>query len=1158
MLPIVPADKGSSKSTGRKTAIKIMKLNYIFIGMFLIFLLGETRTYAQQSPRQYKKNTVLTGGSWYKLAVSEPGVYKITGSLLKSMGMAAHLPTGAIRLFGTGGQMLDEATGSPRYDDLPEVALYAQDNGDGYLDDNDYLLFYAPGPHSWKYDPGTGMFSHQRNLYADTAWYFITAMDNGLRISSDYTPLQPGIPENTFDYRAFYERDSINFLNSGKQWWGQEFSKVIGLSRNYRFILPTTPAGPVTLTMRAAARSGGSGSTFNATVNQASAISSLYLLPVTDNIFEGVATVATGTGTAPAAQAQVEIGVTFVPGSLNDRGWLDYLEVQARCPLVLPPNGMLDFRSTTAGTSPYTPLALYNAGGQTKIWDVTDPIHPVAVNGMLQGDSLLFNRKNDRLHEYIAFNEIVALTPVLVGAVPNQDLHGNGAADMIIITTVALRGAAERLAALHRDMDHLTVQVATIDQVYNEFGAGTPDPTALRDYIKMFSDRGPAPRYLLLFGAASYDYRWRVKNNTNDVPSWESMASLDAIRSYVTDDYFGILKDGGDINRTDIPDLPEIGIGRIPARTIGEASLAVDKIIRYRQPAAFGPWRNQVTLVADDEDNNLHFEDGEKMSTVIAGSAQQLNIDKIYLDAWPQEAGSAGPIAPAVNAAIARRINKGTLVFNYSGHGSNSRLAAENIMDATSINDWHNDQQLPLFITATCDFAPYDDPGITSLGHRVLLQHSGGAIALMTTTRAVFAASNRLMNANYLDVAFTPLADGTMPSLGMAAMLAKKRTNSSSSDVINNRKFQLLGDPALTLAFPAYRVVTDSINGKAVNGAVDTIKGLGTYTIKGHIADAQGKALDTYGGTLNTIVYDQPAQLKTRGNDPGSQPAAYVVQQNVLFQGTQTVTQGKFSFTFVAPRDIREGTGNGKISYYVSNDRQDGNGYFDHFTTTGLATNPAEDVAGPLITAWLDNRRFKNGDITGPSPVLLVDLADSSGIDISGNNDDYRLIAILDSSEYFVLNDYFAASLDSYKKGSILFPLGGLPVGEHRITVKAWDTYNNAGNTTIHFKVAEQGALAVEEVRNYPNPFHDATRFTFLHNQQGEELQLTLQVYTVGGRLVKTLRSTIISVTGRYDGIPWDGCDDAGVKLSPGLYVYRLIIKTTKRTQTKGGKLVLW
>ena len=104
-----------------------------------------------------------------------------------------------------------------------------------------------------------------------------------------------------------------------------------------------------------------------------------------------------------------------------------------------------------------------------------------------------------------------------------------------------------------------------------------------------------------------------------------------------------------------------------------------------------------------------------------------------------------------MNQAINNGINQGALIVNYTGHGSSARLAAENIIDAGSLDSWNNTWRLPLFITATCDFAPFDYPGSTSLGHKILFKQNGGSIALMTTTRAVVAASNRVLNDNYFE-----------------------------------------------------------------------------------------------------------------------------------------------------------------------------------------------------------------------------------------------------------------------------------------------------------------------------------------------------------------------------------------------------------------------
>ncbi|RFS23862.1 hypothetical protein DVR12_08205 [Chitinophaga silvatica] len=1127
-----------------------MKLKHIFICL-LLFSKYSANLFAQ-GKREYKERSVLSSGSWFQLAIGQPGIYKLDLSLLQRMGVGGTpIPINQIHLHGSGGAMMGEETSASYTDDLPEVALWAVDDGDGILNGNDYLLFYAPGPHRWKVD-NTGNFYHEQHLYSDSSYYYLNIGGaNGLRIRSQVSPGLPVITETSFDFHAWYERDSINFLSTGKQWWGQEFSNVVGLSRNYNFSLPGTPVEPVRLKMRVAGKSIG-GCNFNAAVNQASAINNLYLLPVTDNVFEGVASASTGEGSAKVNSSQINVQVSLQPDNINDKGWLDYLEVQVRCPLTMP-DGILDFRSRAVVNKTLVRFGLNKAPDQLQIWDVTNPMAPEEMLLSRKVDSVFFTSPGDTTREYLAFRISDVRQPAYNGIVPNQNLHGQHTVDMLIITYGLFKAQAERLAAFHREKDQLAVNVVTTQEVYNEFGSGTPDLVAIRNYVKMFADRGKAPKYLLLFGAASYDYKNRVKNNTNLVPSWQSFASLDGLRSYVSDDFFGILAPGGDINRTDKADTLETGIGRIPATNANEATIAVNKIIRYYEPAALGKWRNDVMIIADDEDNNLHFNDAERLAEVIAEAAPVFNLNKIYVDAYPQVIKSGISTAPEVNSAINKGINQGALILNYTGHGSSMRLAAESIIDANSLSSWQNKNKLPLFITATCDFAPFDDPGITSLGHKILFMPEGGSIALMTTTRAVVAASNRIINENYFKAALIREEQG-MPTLGTAAMLAKNLTYRQSNDFINNRKFQLLGDPALRLGYPTFRIVTDSVNGLP---GIDTIKGLGTYIIKGHLEKIDGSRYKDFNGKLYTTVYDQPSREQTRGNDAGSISVPWQQQKNILFQGTQTVANGDFSFTFVAPIDIRAGTGKGKFSYYATNEQIDGAGYTNNFTTGGVATNIPADITGPVINAWLDSRRFKNNDIVGRSPLLIIDLADSSGINISGNDPAHLVTALLDGTEYIVLNDYFEAYLDNFRKNSIYYPLSRLETGTHNITIQAWDNYNNKSTTTIAFTVSEEGILAVEQVRNYPNPVQGATRFTFIHNQQDEELDLTLQIFTIEGRLVKTMHDTIISTNGRYDGMPWDGRSDSGAKLSSGLYVYRLAIKTSKGTKVKGGKLVL-
>lgn len=1098
--------------------------------------------------KTYVPHSVLASGNWYKLAVTQQGVCKIDLSQLAAMGISTSaLQSAGIRLFGSGGQMLPESNAVSRYDDIPEVALKIEDGGDGLLNGTDYLLFYAPGPHSWSYQGGN--YTHIANLYSDSAYYFLNiGTTAGKRITVDPEAPAATATVTSFDYHSFYENDSLNFLSSGKQWWGAVFNNV----KPERTIPFTLPAAPTALKVgaRVAAR-GLSPGTFSVAVN-GNVIGNMPLSAISGNIFEAFATVATGSFPATAANSSVPISLRFTPGGSGGQGWLDYITLQGRCPLQLPAQEPLFFRDAVS-IGQTAQFSLSNATEQTKIWDLTDPLQPVAMKTTLTGNVLSFSRSNTSLHEYVAFTDQGYLQPRFIGMVPNQDLHDINGVNMLIVTTPALIAAASRLAAWHSAHDGLTVKVVSVSDIYNEFASGSPDPTAVRDFVKMCYDKGGL-HYLLLFGDASYDYKHRLPSNTNMVPTWQSTISTDPINAYPSDDYFGFLDDADDINDNGRQNLLDVGIGRLPARNAAQAEILTDKIIHYYDAANYGRWQQHITFVADDEDNNLHLQDAESMAAIIQQQWPAGRINKIYLDAFPKVADAGGSRYPGVNTAIAEDIFNGTLIWNYTGHGSYSRLAQEVVVDESSLDTWKNDGKLPLFITATCDFAPFDNPAYTSLGEQILLRQNGGGIALMTTTRAVFASSNKVLNANYLQFLLTPGADGRMPTLGEAAKLSKNLTYTTSSDIPNNRKFQLLGDPALTLAFPRYHVVTDSIN------VPDTLNALGKYTITGHLEDEQGTPQTSYNGTLYTTVYDAPTLQYTRANDAGSDKTGFYQQQNILYRGAQTIKSGQFSCTFVIPADINYQVGEpGSISYYGTNGIITAGGVFSGFRVGGTAPDTTNDTQGPVIKAFLDNEYFKDGDITGENPVLLLHLQDEHGINTSGYGIGHDLIATLDNdpAQYYVLNNFFETKIDSYQEGTVNFPLYSLAAGPHVLSIKAWDTYNNSGTTTLRFKVIKSNEMAIRDAGCFPNPFHGQTNFTFSHNQQGQDLDLTIRIFTLEGRQIKTIHHTIKASGSRYVGANWDGTNDAGSVLPPGIYIYGIMVKSNGKTQILGGKVIL-
>jgi len=1105
-----------------------------------------------QAQRSYKANSALASGNWYKIAVKDAGIYKIDLPFLATLGInTTNLASNSIRLFGNGGGMLPEANNISRPDDLEENAIMVIDGGDGVLNGTDYILFFFNGGDQWLKDSVNKKFIHKKNLYSDRSYYYLSVGGNGKRISSSLSSFLPNISVTSFNDRLFHELDTINFLSSGKEWYGEEFANTPGhsLTRNFPVSIPNLETtSPVTFISDCLARSISTGSRFDVSVNGQS-LQQVNIPPVAGGIFDLVAQETQTTASGNISQSNFSINYSYVPGSFNSQGWLNWFEIFSRRNLSLNGLDQLLFRDwNSVGNNNIAEYVISNANSTTQVWDVTDPIVPVKMQTNLQGTDLKFINSCTRLREYAAFNSF--LQPIVIGKIQNQDLHGLSPAAFIIVTTPSLLPQALRLGQFHETKNNLHYALVTNDQVYNEFSSGIPDPSAIRDFVKMFYDRSgsnpaAAPKYLLLFGDASFDYKDRINNNTNLVPAYENNSSLDPLGTYTSDDFFGFLDDNEDINSTILINQLDIGIGRIPAKNIEEAKNYVDKVETYYGKESLGPWRNNQLFIADDEDFNLHLQDAEMLTATSQATAPSFDITKVYLDAFKQESGAGGSRYPQANQMINNKVYNGTLIWNYSGHGGSVRLAEEVVIDQDIVNSWNNVNKLPLFITATCDFAPYDNPVINSLGENILLRPKTGGIALLTTTRVVFSFSNRIINNNYLQFALEPDSNGVYKSLGESIRVAKNYTYQTSGDIANNRKFTLLGDPALTLAYPSLKVQATKVNNIPVSQS-DTISATEKVIMEGEVTGAQGNLLSNFNGTVYPTVYDKIQTINTLANDATSQVAGFQAQNNILYKGKASVVNGKFSFSFKLPKDINYQYGNGKLSLYAENGSDDANGYFTNFIIGGTANNIDNDKEGPVIKAYLNDDKFVNGSITNENPILIVKLSDSSGINTAGTGIGHDIVATLDNDnrQFFILNDFYEADLNSYQRGVIHFQLPVLTGGLHSLKIKAWDVLNNSGEYILEFTVAKDEELVINHVLNYPNPFTSKTQFWFEHNRPGQNLQVKVQVFTVTGKVVKTIKQTINDAGNRSCEVDWDGRDDYGDKLGRGVYLYRLTVIT--------------
>ena len=1116
-----------------------------------LLLLTCCLSYSSEAQRVYKTSSVLATGSWYKISVSNEGIYKIDLSLLTSLGISGPIPSAQIRLFGKTGAMLPEDLSRLYIDDLEEIALSVVDGGDGTLNGPDYVIFYSKGPHQWTTDIANRRFRHQKNLFSDQVYYFLTIGGTGKRVQLQPPGQTSSVTVNSFDERYYHELDSVNFLSSGKEWYGEEFSQMPGRSLSRQFNIPASNVvinQPVTLVSSLVSRSVGANSRFDILINNQLVMQS-PIPAISGGILDLFAQQVTSESTTPLNQPSLGLTFNYTPGGFNAQGWLNWFELHYRRELKLTPNQQLAFRDWSSVGSNGVEFKIQNASAGIEVWEVSDPFTPVKMNVSIIGSEASFRNDASVIREYISTTGTFQI-PQALGRIENQNLHNSTESDYVIVSHPDFLNQAQRLAAFHTQRNNLRVVVVTTTQVFNEFAAGTPDPTAIRDFAKMYYDKYRSAwndrKYLLLFGKGSFDYKNRINGNTNFVPVYETVSSLDPLGTYTSDDFFGFLDDHENINAGLVLNLLDIGIGRIPVKNADEAKNFVDKIESYHSKSSFGPWRNNMDFIADDEDFNLHLQDAEVLTATAKATAPVFNYHKIYLDAFRQESSSAGARFPQANAVINNNIYNGTLLWNYSGHGGALRLAEEVVLDQSIVNKWNNENKLPLFVTATCDFAPYDHPLVNSLGENLLVRPKTGAIALMTTSRVVFAYSNRIINNNYLQLALAQDSNGEYKTLGEAVKATKNFTYQNSGDLINNRKFVLLGDPAMSLGFPQFKTEVKSINGQDIALITDTLSAGELVSIEGEVTDHSGTLLTDFNGVAYITVYDKPSTIRTLANDPTSQPVDFQTQTSSLFRGKASATAGKFSFRFRLPKDINYQFGNGKMSLYAHDDVKDANGLTTNFIVGGIGTGGITDNEGPVIKAYLNDDRFVNGSITNETPVLIVKLTDSSGINTGNAGIDHDIIATLDNDnrKYFILNDFYESELDSYQSGTVRFQLPELEPGQHTLHIKAWDVMNNSSEYILEFTVHNDGDLVLDHVLNYPNPFTTKTSFWFEHNRPGEDLHTRVEIFTITGKIIKTLTRTINTDGNRSNELEWDGIDEYGDKIGRGVYLYRLTVQT--------------
>lgn len=1097
----------------------------------------------------WKTTSVLGSGKWIKIKTRDRGIYKVTYDQIKQWGFVN--PDQAV-LYGTGGYMLPFLNNDLRFDDLATYPVMKGKDNAG----KDCLFFYSTGNVSFSQNLETGFFAHQQNYYSTETYFYLSDQGTARTIEKVAALADvAGKKVTSFLKYDYSEKESVNLMSSGSRWFGERFNSGSSQTLNFNLENPDINQ-PASFIVSAVARSSGT-STMAVSLNGKS-LNSFSFQPIyTDDPTSWFAADGIGKYTENLPSKNIQLKLTYQGGNSSSEAWLDFISVNYQSLLSMNSDVYFFRGRGVDGQVPVSEFVLANAAASTRIFDVTDHANTFEVPVNYADGQLKFKSNSGLTREYVAFNPggTIPLAE-LDGTVANQNLHGADLSEMIIVSHPSLLKVANNLADFHRTTDQMTVQVVTPDVIYNEFSGGLPDPAAFRNYFRMCYDRGKQTgnnilKYILLMGDGSFDNRNILGKNYNLLPTFQSDNSLSPTESFVTDDFFVFLdeREGGSNGTVDL------GIGRIPARTVDEAEIVLDKIKTYQTKESMGNWRNVVTFIADDGNTadgytTVHTDQAESLARFVNKNYPSFFTDRIYLDTYRRVMTAGGEKYPDVNVAINNRVKRGTLILNYTGHGNAKGLADESVIDIAGINSWDNYNRLAVVVTATCEFSRFDD-NETSAGEYVLFNPIGAGVGLFSTTRLVYSGANFVLNSKFFKYVFEKDQQGNNLRLGDVMRLAKAAANTG----INQLNFSLLADPALRLANPNNQVITTSINGSDVSIETDTINTLSVVTVKGYVVNSKGVKLTSFNGEIIPTVYDKEMQLKTLGN-AGQETTSFTSQNNIIYKGLASVKNGEFEFSFFVPKDISYKVGKGKILYYAYNESVDASGYFDNFYLGGSSNSSIIDTKGPQIDLFMNSESFRDGGTVSASSVLLANIADDTGINTAGIGIGHDITAILDgdNSNTLILNDFFQTDKDSYTSGKIVFPLTKLSEGEHVLKVKVWDVLNNSIEKEIRFVVKDD--FRIEAVSNYPNPMLGETRFVFTHNLPDETFDVELEVFQSTGSRIDLVKGKIGSQGIESMPLEWIPAERQ-VNMKPGVYIYRISATTKDGKKSSGsGRLV--
>lgn len=1098
----------------------------------------------------YAPASVLAEGRWVKISVEESGLYLLSNEQLRRMGFN---DPASVRIYGYGGARQADLLSQSNYiDDLPLAPQKATDRG---------IVFYGVGPYTWERSGSGTNYHREVNVYTTAGYYFVTEVGAGAEpVIITNTTGQAGLgsetPASSVQGRAHHERELVMATEAGPLMVGEDFRNTP--QRQFSFALPGL-MDEVWMECQFVARNVGNATklTFTAGGLQLPEVSADNIPATSDSHYvHSSLTTARHTFTTGSEKPEtVTLGIKYAASPTVERANLDYLSINYQRTPAIPADGQMEFWANTRA------ISLSGAGNDLTVWDVTQPTRTAVVDVDLSGGTASWRTSYTAMRAYVAWRGDARLPePAIVGTVANQNLHADTAAvDMIIVAPAALMSQGERIAALHKATDGIIARVVDAAQIYNEFGSGAADVSAIRKYLKMVYDRSATTdrplRYALLLGRTTLDNRALAAATRQlgyqTIPAWvnrvarQSMNDNDGLS---TDDFIAMLGDnsGSDMGLDDL----SIAVGRIPMVSATDGSSIIDKLEQYVTSSKRGGWKNRILILADDEDQGVHLRQADAMASgFLSTPGQQHIIDKVYLDAYHLSSG----VYPEARNDMFRVLDEGVAWWFFTGHANNHSWTGEGQLTYSDINSMYL-RKLPVVVASTCDFLRWDSD-VTSGGEIMYKERYGGALSMISATRPVYISDNGyfLLALGRQLLARDP--DGRMRTPGEMYRRSKNNILNPAGQHASNPnrlRFVFMGDPAIPIVTPDNIVTVDDINGsKAGSDSEIIISAMSTPVITGRVTTPTGEAMPDFSGVVFVDIYDATESVVSYGNGNGKEEV-FDRRGQKLYSGSARVEGGAFTLKAAMPGMVADNFRPATISLYAvsDDDSVEAVGAYRDFYVFGFDDLAAADNNAPRIDAlYLNHDGFHSGDRVNTDPVVMARISDDIGINLSTAGVGRLMTLTID--DYNTRTDvaaYYTPSSDGTASGIISYPLSGLSAGTHTLKLRIFDTSGNHADASVEFLVDEKLAPQIFDVYTDATVARDRANFYVRHDRPESFVEVQIEVFDILGRPVWTGSSRSMCDGSLTAPVTWDLRDSAGRRVQRGVYLYRASISTDRNT----------